>query len=85
MSWKWHEWLLLGIVAALFLCVIIFVDCAPCHHLETRCVSNVAQICNSDNRWEDMAECSGVEGDATFSCQTDEEGDHVCLPEMQEY
>ena len=54
---------------------------AVCTHLETRCAEDVSQICDSRGRWETVADCGQVEGEFPFSCQEDDEGDHVCLPE----
>ena len=53
---------------------------AVCTHLETRCADDVAQLCDSRGRWQEVANCAEVEGDFPFVCRQDHEGDHVCLP-----
>jgi len=60
--------------------------CAVCTSAQTRCVGNVAEICDSRGQWRTMTNCDEVEGDSPFTCQTTEddgEEAHTCLPEPE--
>lgn len=78
------ERLMVWTMAACFVGGIVLAGCpsgsAVCTQLETRCANDWAQICNADGQWDSIADCSVVEGAGPFTCQVDEDGDHVCLP-----
>ena len=73
--------------AALFLA-----QCRPsdgCIPQATRCDGNVAQICDADQYWQDLADCDMVSSDAgvAFVCrfvsETNDDGEvvgHTCVP-----
>lgn len=50
---------------------------AVCIHLETQCAEDVAQVCDTQGRWEDVMDCSTVEP-GEWSCGV-EEDEHTCL------
>lgn len=64
---------------------VALMACPPaagvCIHLQTQCATDVAQVCDTHGQWETITDCAEVEGDSPFTCQEDDEGDHVCLPE----
>jgi len=47
------------IVAVLFL--IALEGCAQCVKHETRCQGDMVQVCNADERWEDVTNCAVIE------------------------
>lgn len=60
--------------------------CSVCTAEQTRCVGNIAEICDSRGHWREMMNCDEVEGESAFTCQTTvDEGEeaHTCLPEPQ--
>ena len=57
---------------------------AVCEQLQTRCLDNAAQVCNSHGQWESVMDCDDVEGrDTSWLCGEDE-GEHTCLPYEEE-
>lgn len=79
-------------VAALFFLGGCFAHCRPpdgCARTETRCVANVAQICDANGYWTVLADCNLVSTQSRerFACAfVDEETEegrvtgHTCLP-----
>lgn len=79
----------LGVLVLLGGC---FAHCRPpdgCARTETRCVGNVAQICDANAYWTVLADCDRVsaQSGARFVCEfVDEETDegritgHTCMP-----
>ncbi len=50
-----------------------------CEQLETQCAEDVAQVCDSQGRWQDVMDCQGVEP-GEWSCAHDGE-EHTCIPQ----
>jgi len=65
------------------------ISCSVCTAEQTRCVGNVAEICDSRGHWRQMQDCDEVDGleeNMVFTCQTTiDEGEtaHTCLPEAE--
>ncbi len=64
---------------------------APCAPLETRCASNVAEICDADGDWHELVDCDLVseQSEEGFVCAyVDESTDddrvtgHTCVPDI---
>jgi hypothetical protein len=74
------------LVLAILMVMSVSAGCAVCTTEQTRCMGNVAEICDSRGQWRQLMDCDGVEGDSTFTCQsTIDEGAeaHTCLPEQE--
>ena len=78
-------WVSITVLMISGLLSVVLTACPPaaavCTHLQTQCADNVAQICNTHQQWETVADCAEVEGTSSFTCQEDD-GEHVCLPEV---
>jgi len=65
---------------ALVIISVVFLTACPaavCEHLQTRCADDVAQVCDSRGRWQNVMDCSGVETGA-WECGVDD-GEHTCI------
>lgn len=73
-------------IACMILVVLVTLlsACSVCTSEQTRCVGNVAEICDSRGHWRNFMDCDEVAGESPFTCQTTiDEGEaaHTCLPE----
>lgn len=73
------RWLLALFIIVVAAFAILGCPAAVCEQLETRCASDVAQVCNADGQWQVVMDCGQVEPGA-WSCGEDPDEGHTCNP-----
>lgn len=62
-------------------CIAYIAGCSECSTNSTRCYGNIAQICNADEQWETVLDCSTIEPGEWECCALGGEESWVgCLP-----
>ncbi len=54
-----------------------------CEALQTRCAGNIAQVCNAQGQWQEVANCDTVTP-GEWQCTADEDVGHTCSREEVE-